>query len=154
MAQKIAGELGEAAKAFRESRRGIPVDPVIEVPIRMRKQVRRAKVNDPQGRTHMGYPEVDERAARKRRVRAEAAKRRRENERSKPVKRIGTPFKAKHPGRCSLCHKRFGRGILICKASTGYAHEDCSDPTGAARAMTPARQAIRDQIAASRFSAV
>jgi hypothetical protein len=151
VAQKIAGELGEAAKAFRESRVGISVDPVVEVPIRMRKQVKRAKVTYASGLDHLSYRDPE---PRKQRIRGEVAKRRNEHERTKPIKRVGKPFNAKHPGRCTLCHKRFGQNIVICKASTGYAHEDCSNPTAPSKDMTPARQAIRDTIAASRYSAV
>ena len=159
LTQKIAGDLGEAAQAFKDARQGIPVPPVIVVPIRMRRQVRLRAVNEPGGYERHPSMALDEAAAERRQaIRSARMKRRMEGERKTRrdatfAQAVSRPFKAKKRGTCKVCHKRFGPKTLIAKSRlAGYVHASCATGFETKRELSTGREATVEAIRASKYS--
>lgn len=154
-------------KAFLERRAGVPVPPCPPLK-KFTGRINGRPVNEPGASEHPTWvvsEDPEQRAiarrayvARRREIRAELTKRLAERHRRTdlPIEKVGRAFPSKFLGRCVACHVRFGKRTMIAKADPlGYVHVDCFNIEVAperAPVMTPARQAVRDAVAASRYS--
>ena len=156
MGQRIAGQPGEALARFAAERRSFPVPPIPQVNTVI-AEIELPKVTEPGISLHPTWKVTEpEPRTRRRRRRAmpESPKKRAERLRTTPATRVGRAFRSRYDGTCRACGAHFEADAMIAKADPkGFVHVDCYDPAASEpKEMTPTRQAVRDIIAASRFS--